>query len=102
MNVNIYTVYDDKAEAYLPPFFLPTDGMAVRTFADCANDKEHNFCIHPSDYTLFRVGSFNNINGEIKDLHTHKNLGLAIEHKTQVEMFEDPPAELTLAKGKNQ
>jgi len=54
----MFSVYDTKAEAWLPPFFLPTLGMAQRMFADCVNDIRHAFSRHPADYTLFLLGSF--------------------------------------------
>lgn len=54
----LFTVFDEKAEAFLPPFFVPTDGIAKRAFADCVNSKDHQFGKHPADYTLFFLGEF--------------------------------------------
>lgn len=62
---NIFSVYDSKAEAYLPPFFLHTTGMAQRIFSDCANDPEHPWGKNPADYTLFKLGSFNDATAHI-------------------------------------
>nr|UXQ88035.1 MAG: nonstructural protein [Microvirus sp.] len=56
--LKIFTVYDHKAKAHLPPFFLPQDGMAERTFSDCCNNPEHQFGAHPEDYTLMSIGEF--------------------------------------------
>lgn len=58
MKQKIFTIYDSKAKAYLTPFFLHEDGMALRVFGDCVNDKTHQFGKHPEDYTLFNVGSW--------------------------------------------
>lgn len=58
MKLNIYTVFDTKANAFLPPFFLPTDGMAVRTFKDAAEDEKHAFYKNAEDYILYRIGSY--------------------------------------------
>ncbi len=63
MKFRVFTVYDVKANAYLPPFVLPETGMAVRTFADAINDKDHAFGKHPGDYTLFDIGLFNDATG---------------------------------------
>lgn len=60
-----FSVYDEKAQAFLPPFTLPRPGIAIRTFTDCVNDPTHAFGKHPSDYTLFRLGTFNDENGKI-------------------------------------
>ena len=62
----MFTIYDEKAKAYLPPFFLPSEGMATRTFGDCLNSNDHQFSKHPSDYTLFRLGTFDD-NGAIME-----------------------------------
>jgi len=58
MKHKIFTIYDSKAKAYLTPFFMHEEGMALRVFADCINDQEHQFGKHPEDYTLFNIGSW--------------------------------------------
>jgi len=75
---NLFTVYDAKAEAYLQTFQLPTTAMAVRVFAECCNSKDHQFGKHPSDYTLFHLGTFDELNGGINS-HAPKSLGNAVE-----------------------
>ena len=79
MKQQIFTVFDQKAEAYLPPFFLPAVGMAKRTFADCVRDKDHQFGMHPEDYTLIHLGEFEDSTGEITMLNPPKILGTGIE-----------------------
>lgn len=54
----MYAIFDTKAEAYLPPFYLPNDAMAVRAITDCVNDPKHQFNAHPMDYVLFALGTF--------------------------------------------
>lgn len=65
MILNIYTVYDSAALAYLPPFFLPTPSMATRSFAQCVNDPTHAFGKHPHDYTLFTLGHYDDSSAEL-------------------------------------
>lgn len=62
----MFTIFDSKAEAFLPPFFLPTKAMAVRVFTDCVNDEEHNWGKHPEDYTLFQLGNWNDSSAVIE------------------------------------
>lgn len=62
----VFVIYDDKAKAYLPPFFLPEMGMGVRTFGDCVNQVGHPFFMHPSDYTLFAAGTFDDRSGKFE------------------------------------
>ncbi len=75
----IFNIYDQKAHAYLPPFTLPTADMAIRTFADCVNSKDHAFGRHPSDYTLFEGGDYDDSNGQISPYPTPVVLGTGVE-----------------------
>ncbi len=75
----IYVVHDQKAGAFLQPWFLPTDGMATRCFADCVNDPKHNFGRHPADYTLFCIGDFQDSNAEISTEGGRRSLGNGVE-----------------------
>lgn len=79
MLLRIFTIQDVKAGAYLPPWFLPETAMAQRTFGDCCNDKEHQFGIHPDDYTLFAVGTFDNETGMILSSNP-ESLGNGLEY----------------------
>ncbi len=58
MKHKMFSVFDVKAQAYLPPFCLHETAMAVRAFSDCVNGGDHQFGRHPGDYTLFELGSF--------------------------------------------
>jgi hypothetical protein len=60
MKTKIYSVYDHKAGAFLQPFYMPNDGLAIRALQDCAYDQDHQFFRHPEDFTLFEVGEFDN------------------------------------------
>lgn len=58
MKLKVFGVWDAKAEAFLPPFFLPETAMAVRSFGDAVNDRGHAFSRNPQDYTLFGLGEY--------------------------------------------
>ena len=75
MDLKIYTIFDQKADAYLNPFFLPNDALATRTFKDCTNDDNHAFGKNPEDYTLFNLGSFDTNTGKFTIHNAHKSLG---------------------------
>lgn len=75
---NLFTVFDSKANAYLPPFNSPTAGTAIRMFAQAANDQSHDFNKHAGDYTLFHIASYDDATATIEPLKAHINLGLAI------------------------
>lgn len=65
MKQRMFSIFDVKARAYLPPFFMPERGMAVRVFGDCVNDASHQFGKHPEDYTLFELAVFDDSAGTI-------------------------------------
>lgn len=75
MKHHIFTIFDSAAEAYLPPFILHAEGIAIRTFTDCVNDPSHQFSKHPADYTLLKIGEFDDSKGLIVPLQTQKPLG---------------------------
>nr|QJB19262.1 MAG: nonstructural protein [Microvirus sp.] len=59
----VYSVMDEKAKAYAQPFFLEHDGMALRAFNDVANDPQSNICKHAADFTLWKLGEFDDVSG---------------------------------------
>ena len=55
MRLNVYTIFDSAAGAYMRPFFMQSDGQALRSFTDIATDKDHEIGKHPEDYSLYRI-----------------------------------------------
>ena len=95
MKQNIFTIYDSKANAYLTPFFLHKDGMALRVFTDCVNDTQHQFGKHPEDYTLFNIGSWDDEKAKFL-INNPIALAVGIElvdpnKPEQQKLFTDPP-----------
>ncbi len=80
MPLDICTIYDSKAEAYMTPLFFQSKGQAVRSFSDAINDPTHNTDIskHPEDFTLFHLGHFNERNGTIVVLPTPVSIATGI------------------------
>jgi hypothetical protein len=61
-----YAVYDRKAEMYSQPFLEIKDGTAVRAVQDIViNNKDHPFAKHPSDFSLHKLGEFDEQTGVI-------------------------------------
>lgn len=84
MLLHMFTVFDVKAKAYLPPFFMPQVGQAVRSFGDAVSDETHAFHKHPEDYTLFIVGSFDDASGVVKVEGALQVVARAIELKALI------------------
>lgn len=64
--MQIFSIFDEKAGAYLQPFFLPNIAVAQRALIDCLTDNNHQFTQHTSDYTLYRIGLWDTETGKIK------------------------------------
>lgn len=90
----IFTIFDSKAAAYLPPFFLHQKAMATRAFADACNNPESQISKNPADYTLFHIGEFDDNNAKITPC-TSTAMGNGIEFvrietdKSQIEIFPE-------------
>lgn len=81
----VYTVYDSKVEAYMTPFFMRGKGEALRAWASTVNDSQTQFCKHPSDFTLFEIGEYDDTMGVIKMYEAKISLGLALDYKEKAE-----------------
>lgn len=79
MILNMFTVYDIKAEAYLSPFYTATKGQAIRSFSDTCQEKGHQFNAHPEDFTMFHLGTYDNSDCTFEILPTPVPIGKAIE-----------------------
>jgi len=63
MKMEIFSVYDSAVQAFMQPFFSPSLGSALRSLTDAVNDPKHEFSKHAADYTLFKLGSFDDADG---------------------------------------
>lgn len=79
MQSTICTIFDSKAEAFLPPMFFQSRGSAIRTFSDAVNGGDAQITKHPEDYTLFLLGTFSDVDAKFDLLPTPQSLGLALE-----------------------
>jgi len=84
MKLNVYSIFDSAAKAYTNPFFMHNDGLAIRAFSDNVNsEQENNISKHPDQFTLFRIGEFDDASGEIKtDIVKSLGTGLQYQEKT--------------------
>lgn len=58
MITSIFSVYDSKTAAYLPPFYMPTKPAAMRAISDAVQTPDHQFFKHAADYNLYFLGTF--------------------------------------------
>lgn len=80
MKLKMFVIFDSKAEFYMPPFYSHATGQAIRSFQDMACDPNHQIGQHPSDYTLFEIGEFDQGDAFITTLDAKRPLGTALEY----------------------
>lgn len=77
MILRVYAVRDLKAQAFMSPFFVPTIGVALRSFAEVANDPKSMIGKYPSDYELFEIGLYDDQLGRLSSYDSPEPKGLA-------------------------
>lgn len=61
----ICSVYDKRAEFFDRPFTAQSNGEMIRAFTDIAVNADHPIGQHPEDYSLYRIGYFDDVSGLI-------------------------------------
>lgn len=59
----VFGVRDSKAQAFLQPFFSNSSGAAIRAFGDAVMDTKSPLGLHPTDYLLYELGTFDDNSG---------------------------------------
>lgn len=65
MKLEIFGLFDDAAGAFLPPWYSVSEAMILRMLSELPAD--HQFRKYSDQYTLFRLGSFDQDTGEFSD-----------------------------------
>lgn len=75
MKLVLCTVKDRAADAYGRPMFVPSVGVAIRSFSDEVNrkDPDNQLFNHPDDFDLYELGEFDDNTG-LFDLHDQPKL----------------------------
>lgn len=61
----MFAVLDKAAQLYMAPFFVVAEGVAVRDFMDEANNPSSLLSKHAKDFSLYRLGSFDDVTGSV-------------------------------------
>lgn len=85
MMLAVFGIFDSGVSAWMPPLYFRNKGEALRWFIEAVNNPETKLSKHPSDYSLFELGQWNDITCEWKILPAPDRLGLAIEFVRAVE-----------------
>ncbi len=96
VKLNIYSIYDTAAGLYSRPFFDQADASSMRAFQDLVMDAEHPVGKHPEDYSLFRIGLFDDNTGQLSN-EANSCLATALETIAAGRKKDDGRSELKLA-----
>lgn len=66
----LYSIYDSKAGIYNKPFYLLNNAVAMRTAIDLLSDPNTDVGRHPEDFTLFKIGTYDDNTGQVAQLST--------------------------------
>jgi hypothetical protein len=64
----IYSIYDRKAEIYLPPFMEQANGTAIRKLQDMVAQEGSIWANHAEDFDLVKLAEFGEVSGSIKSI----------------------------------
>ena len=79
MKLNVYSIFDSAAKAYTSPFFMHNDGLAIRAFQDNVNaEQENNISKHPDQFTLFKLGEYDDKTGKVTPLETPLSMAIGV------------------------
>lgn len=71
---SVISIHDTASKTYLPPFNVRHIGEAKRHFAGSVNGGDNLIAQNPGDFTLFRIGRYDDETGVLEPLE-HENLG---------------------------
>jgi hypothetical protein len=80
MLLNVYSVYDSKAQAYLQPFQATNAAIATRMIMDALQQKDHMFHQHAADFTLQEIATFDDTTGIYNAHDAFINLGCLLTY----------------------
>lgn len=66
MELKIYAIRDVRTEAFLKPMFVQNAAVLERVILDAKNDEENTLSMHPQDYQVFKLGTYNDNSGQIE------------------------------------
>jgi len=85
MKLSLCSVKDRAADAYGRPMFVPSTGVAIRSFSDEINRAadDNQLYNHPDDFDLYEFGEFDDNSGRFNLHEEPKLLSLGKQVKIQ-------------------
>lgn len=80
----IMAAYDKKAQAFMTPFFVNNQQLGLRAFKDAVNSPESPISRNPEDFSLHRLGTFDDSTAKMDLTHQPEPVAEAINLKKGV------------------
>jgi hypothetical protein len=65
MKLKIFSLRDQKTDAYLNPMAMQTPGQIIRMIQDEIQKPDNLLAQHPEDFELFQIGEFDTETGQL-------------------------------------
>lgn len=76
MKLCVMSLFDSKVKAFASPFFSPSEESAIRSVCDEAQRPDSMLHRHPEDFSIFRLGIFDDQDGALVAETVPCSLGL--------------------------
>lgn len=73
--MQMFTIQDVRAEAFMRPFFMENEQTAVRAVGTMLVEQKDDLSKFPEDYALWRIGMFCTIHGTVTALDAPEYIG---------------------------
>lgn len=75
MIYNVYTIFDNKVEFYMQPFFCKNTAEAIRIISDMLSNKDHQFAKYSKDFDLVHLGTYDDASASFLNFPNTIELG---------------------------
>lgn len=72
LRLQAFSIRDKIANLFMPPFYMPNRGMAVRAFGEDCKNPQANFHKFPDDFELYHIGAYDEESGTLYSLPVAK------------------------------
>ena len=83
MLLAIFSIYDQKADAYAQPFFCANANVAQRSVMQ-AMHPDSQLYVHATDFVLFKIGEYDDSTGKITPTEFPENIATMQAIKAQM------------------
>lgn len=75
MQFKMFSIRDNKAQVFMPPFHSHNQGTAIRSIQQNMQDPNSSLAAYPADFSLYEIATFDDDTGDVVPTELN-NLGL--------------------------